>query len=192
MVSISIFAIVAVVAIGALLKIVDANKKAQSLETSVNNLNFALDSITREMRVGTHYVCFGGSFADFSGNAGNSGCLGAGRWTVMFDSSEKSSKAGVTCALKYAYRYDGTTLTKAQQSSCDELDPTFYPIIADSSALDAKIHFDLALLTVMAVDLMGTPTPPYAQLHLKGYVGTKEKNKSTFDLQTTISQRLPD
>src|ERR1039458_2601710 len=47
MVSIAIFMVVAVVAVAALLKIVDANRKSQTLQDAVNNINFAMDSITR-------------------------------------------------------------------------------------------------------------------------------------------------
>ena len=56
-VSVAIFTIVAFVAVGALLKVIDANKKSQSLKTSINNLNFALESLSREMRVGSNYTC---------------------------------------------------------------------------------------------------------------------------------------
>ena len=53
MVAIAIFMVVAVVAVAALLKIVDADRKSQTLQDAVNNINFAMDSITREIRVGS-------------------------------------------------------------------------------------------------------------------------------------------
>src|ERR1035437_3022439 len=55
LVSIAIFMVVAVIAVAALLKIVDANRKSQTLQDAVNNINFAMDSITREIRVGSDY-----------------------------------------------------------------------------------------------------------------------------------------
>ena len=57
MVAIAIFMVVAVVAVAALLKIVDADRKSQTLQDAVNNINFAMDSITREIRVGSAYTC---------------------------------------------------------------------------------------------------------------------------------------
>jgi len=33
---------------------------------------------------------------------------------------------------------------------------------------------------------------PFAQFHFVGYVGTKEKTKSYFDIQTSVSQRVSD
>src|SRR3989344_4857691 len=56
-VALGIFSIVAVVALGALVKIISANKKAQTLQASITNLSFALDSMSRELRVGTKYHC---------------------------------------------------------------------------------------------------------------------------------------
>jgi len=57
MVSVAVFSVVMLVAISTLLSIVDANKKAQALKSVMNNLNFALESMSREIRVGTNYHC---------------------------------------------------------------------------------------------------------------------------------------
>ena len=56
-VALALFAIVAVVALGALMKIISANKKAQSLQSAITNINYALESISREMRVGSNFSC---------------------------------------------------------------------------------------------------------------------------------------
>jgi prepilin-type N-terminal cleavage/methylation domain-containing protein len=56
-VSIFIFSIVMVIATGSLVTILGANRKAQAVKTVMNNLNFALDSMTRAIRVGTDYDC---------------------------------------------------------------------------------------------------------------------------------------
>src|SRR3989344_1570356 len=102
-VSITIFTVVALVAVGALLKVVDANKKAQSLKSTINNLNFALDSMSREMRVGSNYFCS----ETCNGSSGN--------WTVSFESSKPSGVPG--CGLPFAYKFDGITLKKAEGTS---------------------------------------------------------------------------
>lgn len=207
MVSIAIFAIVAVVAIGALLKIVDANKKAQSLETSINNLNFVLDSMTREIRVGSNYYLT--SEFDTSGIVPSDRqglAIYSGPWMIKFISSKtaldngnhcsgnscnnpgKNSLGQNICSLAYAYYFDSNSnLNKAEQSSCDD-SLTFFPLTSTDPSLDSVINFDLATIKVVT----GGTAQPYIQLHLRGSAGVKEKTKSTFDLQTTISQRLPD
>lgn len=50
MVSVALFAIVVTVSMGALLTVVDTNRKAQTLQLVMNNLNFAIESMVREMR----------------------------------------------------------------------------------------------------------------------------------------------
>ncbi len=50
MVSVALFTIVVTISMGALLTIVDTNRKAQTLQLVMNNLNFAVESMVREMR----------------------------------------------------------------------------------------------------------------------------------------------
>lgn len=191
MVSISIFAIVAVVAIGALLKIVDANKKSQSLETSINNLNFIMDSITREMRVGTDYYCGAGQSvpSTLDPGAAHSCTINAGgnqsSWVLAFNSSDK---IGTTCHLIHAYYYDGSALWKGEQTGCGIPITTYYPILS-GSILDSKLTFEVGSVNVVTGN---SAVQPYAQVHFKGTVGASTQTQSSFDLQTTISQRLPD
>ncbi len=168
-VSIAIFTIVALVAVGSLLKVVDANKKAQSLKTSINNLNFVLDSISREMRVGSDYECSGSC----SG--------GSGSWTVTFASS-KACPDAPTGNLLFEYTYDGTTLKKSEQAQCSDQLGNFKPIIS------SDVKLDIATIKLVKGDTLQS----YVQFHFKGSAGTKEKTKTYFDLQTTISQRLTD
>jgi prepilin-type N-terminal cleavage/methylation domain-containing protein len=57
MVAVSIFAMVMVIAIGAVLSIVSANKKAAALNSVITNLNFAIEGMMRDLRTGTQYNC---------------------------------------------------------------------------------------------------------------------------------------
>ncbi len=57
MVAVSIFAIVMLVGIGALLSIVSVNKRSQAVTSVMNNLNAAVEEMTRNIRVGTAYHC---------------------------------------------------------------------------------------------------------------------------------------
>lgn len=52
MVSIALFAIVVTIALGSIITIADSNKKARSLMSVMNNLNFAVDSMTRSFKSG--------------------------------------------------------------------------------------------------------------------------------------------
>lgn len=50
LVSIALFSIVLTIVIGSIFTIVDSNKKARSLSTVMNNLNFAVESMTRDIK----------------------------------------------------------------------------------------------------------------------------------------------
>ena len=168
-VSIAIFTVVALVAVGALLKVVDANKKAQSLKTSINNLNFALDSISREMRVGSNYQCTEGLC---NGQPENS-------WAITFESSKPSNISGFN--LIFGYKFENGTLKKAEEKTHGDT-LNYLPLISSDIKLDTA--------TIRLVK--GNDVQSYAQFHFKGSAGVKEKTKTYFDLQTTVSQRLED
>lgn len=53
--SVAVFTVVSLIAAGALLAIADANRKAQAFKSVVNNLNFALESVARNLRTGSAY-----------------------------------------------------------------------------------------------------------------------------------------
>jgi prepilin-type N-terminal cleavage/methylation domain-containing protein len=54
LVSVALFTVVLTVTLGAILTIIDANRKARSLMSVMGNLNFAVDSITRSVKTGTN------------------------------------------------------------------------------------------------------------------------------------------
>lgn len=57
MVALAVFAIVITISVGALLMLVASNDQLRKEQTVMTNLSFALDSMTREIRTGTHYYC---------------------------------------------------------------------------------------------------------------------------------------
>jgi prepilin-type N-terminal cleavage/methylation domain-containing protein len=57
MVATSLFVVVATVSITALITVKTANAKAQTKRSVLDNLNFAMENIARNMRIGTNYTC---------------------------------------------------------------------------------------------------------------------------------------
>ena len=57
LVSVGIFTVVMVVALGGLLAVTEADRKAQAIKTITNNLSFALESMARSIRTGVDYSC---------------------------------------------------------------------------------------------------------------------------------------
>jgi prepilin-type N-terminal cleavage/methylation domain-containing protein len=192
-VAIALFIVVATVAMGALLKIVDLNKKSQGMKSVITNMNFALESMTRELRVGTDYTCVTGSQFSATSISGSTACSetdGVSSWSIAFVSSKRPSSGN--CNLIYAYYFDyaNSTLSKGEQTGCNgTLD--WYPIVYGGASdpaktNDALVKFELGSIEVIAVN----ERQAFVKLHFKGTVGSKEKLKSDFDLQAGVSQRL--
>lgn len=63
MVATTIFTIVMLVGVGSLVTSSNAAKSAQKLQIAVDNVNFAMESMTREIRMGTYYFSGNGTFS---------------------------------------------------------------------------------------------------------------------------------
>lgn len=69
--SVAVFTVVSLIAAGALLALADANRKAQSFKSVVNNLHFAVESIARNLRTGSGYTSTGARGGCESGHVNN-------------------------------------------------------------------------------------------------------------------------
>jgi len=205
MVAIAIFMVVAVIAVAALLKIVDANKKSQTLQDAVNNINFAMDSITREIRVGSGYTCpqsVSGPFLGYVQQGSSGGCArnvmsnqADGSSIAFLSSNTASNDSGGTCNLTYAYFFEpvrGSSITwtieKAQQSpsgDCkDSLSANSYQPIIDPSII-------ITTYNIKVIPSQGNPNvQPSVFMYIAGYTGTSTKTQTYFNLQTTVSERI--
>ncbi len=70
-VSVAIFTIVVLIAVSALLSIVDINRKTQATKAVMDNMSFALESMTREIKVGTNYQVSGVNTFSYLNSAGD-------------------------------------------------------------------------------------------------------------------------
>lgn len=80
LVSVAIFTIVMVIALGALLSMTESDRRAQTLKTITNNLNFSLDAMSRSIRTGLNYTLTGTTQITFLAADGltTSYCRGSG------------------------------------------------------------------------------------------------------------------
>ena len=198
-VSLAIFSVVAVIAIGALVRVTSANRQAQAIQSGVNNVSFILDSMSRELRVGTGYKCYTGVALNSNNQIPtnlSSSCLSTNTLIVddpgaliEFTSSNIGTDSGgnSSCNLVYAYLFSkvGTTtkVYKAEEGVCNQgiANATFYPITSQSVNITG---YDLGVFSVAAQNGF-----LWTYIRLKGYVGSQVKDQSVFDVQTGISQR---
>lgn len=165
LVSVAIFSIVLMVAMGAILTIIDANKKAQTLSSIMNNLNFSVDSITRTIKTGVDPVLVSNSITvdaiDLTRNDF------ARRKITFTRQTTKDGKGRIVRKID-----DGPPVP----ITAPEIDIT-------------KLSFQL----IGASDPPSNAAAPFDQprtlLSLEGTFKVSEKIESTFAIQTTISQR---
>lgn len=154
MVSLAIFSVVMVVALGAFLKIVDVNKRAQSIESAVNNLNFTMEAMSRELRTGRQYT------------PGQNSIVFIGKYTTD----------PIPLPVYYGYRLVGGKIQRAVPSATLPLQ------YIDATATNVNVRTLSFTVTNHSM--------PIVLIYMAGEVGLVEKAKATFDLQTSVSQRL--
>ena len=202
-VSLGIFSIVAVIAIGALVRVTSANRQAQAIQSGINNISFIMDSMSRELRTGKTYTCaYGSDLLNLSTGVLKSPglapiCGGTmkdksfGDVLITFESSNYENADPTKGNLLYAYLFHipsggaTTTIYKAQATQASQTisstDLIFYPLTSQSvNITDYKVGV-----------FGGDNIHPYGWIYtrLKGYVGIQVKDQSVFDVQMSISQR---
>ncbi len=188
-ISLAIFTIVALIAIGAILKIMDANRKSLSLKTAINNLNFALESMSREMRVGSNYFC-DDNIHTVTANHGPKDCTTAtgdpirDPWMIVFNSSNSSD----SCILMKGYKYEFDTNTGTRKLMKADTG-TFCGASINQSDYAELLSPDIKIQNA-TIRVINTDTQPYAEFYFSGYTGIKEKDKTDFELKTSVTQRI--
>jgi prepilin-type N-terminal cleavage/methylation domain-containing protein len=187
-VSLGIFSTVAIIAVGSLVRITSLNRQAQSLQSAMNDINYTLESISREMRFGSDYSCI--NIDNFSGDdtGRNPGCSGAKG--VIFKSA-KTNPNNPSCRLIYAYWFikepDSYSIRKSQQQSCSEA------IGADTAVrLTDENNIKVEEVKINIKPALSGPYYSTFQIELKGYAGIKENERNDFNVRTMVSQRIAD
>ncbi|HWO07320.1 MAG TPA: type II secretion system protein [Candidatus Paceibacterota bacterium] len=185
MVAVTLFAVVMLVAVGALLSLVDANRKARALESVMNNLNIAVDGMVRSMRMGNSFNCnaeavpdpnVGGdcpngdvlvSFAPFGSDPNDAG----ERWVYYFVEG-----SGETPGQLWRSRDGGTSGEPITAPEVDIEEVSFY---------------------VVGTIRANTPTQDLSQpkivVVIKGTAGGESvRTATTFYIQATAVQRVLD
>ena len=148
MVSVSIFAIVVMISMGAIFTVVDSNKKAQSLKSVMNNLNFALETMTRTIKTGQMQAFTSG------GNTIS---------TQVFDSNG---------TVTYSYLKDSSNIGYIELSR-------------------GGVASRITAPEVNITNLKFYGAKPMVVMVVQGTVKLNERISSDFNIQTTVTQRLP-
>lgn len=184
MVSITIFSIVMLISVGALLSIIDANRKAQSLKSVMNNLNFALENMSRNIRVGTNYHCkpYDGVIPPSvpSNITTTSDCSGADGGVLFAYESSKGDRNNVNDQI--VYRLNGTHIERSLDSG-----GTFTAITAPEVNISNFRFYVVGSSPLTSGDTI----QPRVIMTIQGFAGVGS-NQTQFNVQASVSQRLID
>lgn len=204
LVSLSIFTMVIVIAVGVLLTMVDANSRAQNMQSVMTNLSFAVDSMTRDIRTGTNYFCQSSnssagsatvpalsSSLPVSGNdVRNCGNGRSNRFSFSFIEGGGSLTANCGSG-RIAYRYNPTDKSiERRLCAGDGQGGDNQP--ADWQRMTAtNVQVDELRFTVTGANLSDELTPTVT-IYVSGSVAGTVKTATNFSMQTTVTQQLLD
>lgn len=189
LVATALFSVVMILAVGALLTVIDGNRKAQALKSVMNNLNFAIESMSRTMRVGTLYNCR--SAAPLSNPkpppplqiAKPNNCSNGGNLIAF----EPFGGDPDDWSDQYVYKFSLSPAPNARgrlERSTDGGD-NFIPITAPEVNIEKFVFY----VTGAEDD---DDEQPRVVMTISGSTGVKAKLRTEFNLQTTVSQRILD
>lgn len=178
-VALFLFSLVMTISVGSIIQLLDANRKTQSLKSVMNNLNLALDSMTKAIAVGRDYDC--GVIAD-----GVTDCEIPGDNQINFESNEDLSGDGILDTITYSFRVDAEGkgyLARAMDGGT--------PIRMTAPEIDiTNLTF---VVTGTAPFDSGDRQQPKVWISIQGMTREDPRGTgSTFRVQTAISQRIPD
>ncbi len=175
LVSVAIFTLVMLITTSSIFVIVASNKKAEALKSVMDNLSFALESMTRNIRTGSTYTCLTVS-GGFVSTVPGSNCPG-GDPGFQFLSNQQTYN-GNSIVIQY-YLWQGRIWENQTNSNWTAPVPITAPEI------------NVSILNFYLVGAGKDGFQPRVLMSVIGTAGTST-TETQFDVQTTLSQRQID
>lgn len=187
LVSFVIFTVVVTGSVGAVLRMIQANRKAQSIKTAVNNLNFALENMARNIRIGTTYHCSEAAAvpAPILGLIQNTRDCPGGGTLLAFESSLGDDSDNTD---QIVYRLNDNASGRFIERSLDSgAAGSYIPMTAP------EINIDTFRFFVRNTDQTDDDDfiQPTVMISISGSAGTG-LTSTEFSVQTTVTQRVLD
>lgn len=179
MVAVSIFAIVMMIGVGALLSLVETNRRAQAINSVMNNLNAAVESMSRSMRVGTGYHCRNSSIPPSPATLVTPlDCSSTGGVFLAFEPADGDSSEDNDQTV---YRLNGTQLERSLFSGANN---TWVALTAPEVSIDT---FNFYVIGAPR----GDGVQPRVLMRIKGSAQVPG-GTTQFTIQSSVVQRLLD
>ncbi len=177
-VSVGLFVAVFIAISGSFLSIIGSYKKVMAERTNVDNLGTAIESMVRGIKTGMTYHCGSGPNWDVAQD-----CPGGSTYLAF----EKARGDTTNASDQVVYRFSGGVLEKSNDGAA-----TFSPVTEQTNMIRVtgiKFYVRGAALSLLHG---GDINPPRVTIVIKGTSGLDPAKASSFSVQTTIVQRLPD
>ena len=187
LVSLALFSIVLVISGGVIMSVINVEKKNQIISAVVNNLNYSIDSMVRDIKTGYLYKCdYSGSFTIDALKADTEKRQGLCQNSLTL----VSTITGNDIIVKYELINPSNTNSYIQKTIYDSSgNPSSYSITDKNDVKIEKLN-----LTVKNPDALDVTNGVYGQpsvfITIKGIAGKDTVDASKFFVQTFISQRL--
>lgn len=163
LVATALFVTVMTIAVGSLIVILDANRKAQTVSSNINNVFFSMETMTRLIRTGYDYYC--------GGDVNSTGVLDCPSGDTSISFIDDLGKRNVLSLSEGAVSrtFEGSTF---KITSPDFIVQTLRFTVTGSTRSDT--------------------TQPTVTIVLVGATGVGTPEESSLRVQTTLTQRLLD
>lgn len=183
-VAIALFAVVMTIAVGSLMTLISANRKAQALQSVMENLNVALDGMVRSARMGTAYHCGDAPYSATQDCAQDGGAVFA--FEPFGGDSGNTNDQWI-----YAYIPDsggsGGYIQKSEDGGT-----TWLRVTAPEVSIDDMKFYVIGSARGCSVAPCDTAQPKMV-VTLHGTAGSEDqRTKTSFSIQATAVQRLLD
>lgn len=177
-VAVGLFAIVMLVSIGALLSLIEANRRAQALQSVMNNLNVAVDGMVRSLREGSGYHCGSIPVGDATADCTE------GEELIAF----KPFSTSLVDPPHWLYWYaeDDNGVGRLYKSEDGTLAGGL-PITSPEVSIESVTFY-----VIGSQRGGGNTVQPKVTVVIKGTAGQKVTSRSTFHIQATAVQRVLD
>lgn len=181
LVSMALFTVVVTMAVGALLVLISANLKAQNTQEAVSNIQFALDSMAREIRTGGAYYCSSGT--ETAGNLFVVQDCSKGKYLSIIEGGKSLTKG--LGNNRIAYRYNSTSLSVERKIGSGA-----WVRLTNPNVRITSMHFNVNNSALKRST--NNIYQPNVTIFIKGEVIGVKDTSSSFVLQTTVTKRSLD
>ncbi len=188
MVSVALFVIIMVMGVEAVLNTNLSHKETQGLRTIIDNLNFVMEDMSRNLRLGNTYHCQYLDTTTASIDQPLDCDMSAGALSVAF---ERQDGNPLDSADQVVYQINGNpnnlSIEKSTQSGASGTFVAITPEFADNSVTIDPLRSGFIVIGAEAAD----QAQPFVIIRLAGTITVKGVD-TPFDLETTVSQRAID